>query len=299
MNTEGVAATHAQQDLSLPDRWIRSRLARMIGEVRDHIEHYRLDLAAKALYEFTWNEYCDWYLELTKPLLQDGETSAAVRTATQRTLIDVLETLLRCLHPIIPFITEEIWQRVAPVAGINGASIMLQPFPKATEYAIDTSAEEQLEWITGFILGIRQIRGEMDIPPGKPLKVLLQDPAATDRSKLEQHRLFVQKLSRLESVEILEPGTEPPTSATALLGSMKILVPMAGLIDVAAEQSRLQKQLERANSDLQKISAKLDNESFMARAPEAVVAKERARKNDLLQEIAQLEEQVAKLDSLG
>jgi valyl-tRNA synthetase len=298
MNTEGVAATHAPQDLSLPDRWIRSRLARMISEVRDHIEHYRLDLAAKALYEFTWNEYCDWYLELTKPLLQDAATPAAVRTATQRTLIDVLETLLRCLHPIIPFITEEIWQRVAPVAGISGASIMLQPFPKATEYAIDASAEEQLEWITGFILGIRQIRGEMDIPPGKPLKVLLQDPAATDRSKLEQHRLFVQKLSRLESVEILEPGIEPPTSATALLGSMKILVPMAGLIDVAAEQSRLQKQLERANSDLQKISAKLDNESFMARAPEAVVAKERARQTDLLQEIAQLEEQVAKLDSL-
>jgi len=299
MNTEGAATEHAVSELSLPDRWIRSRLSGLIGEVREHIEHYRLDLAAKALYEFTWNEYCDWYLELTKPLLQDPETSAAARTATQRTLIEVLEALLRCLHPIIPFITEEIWQRVAPIAGIRGNTIMLQAFPQVTDFAADPAAEAQLGWITGFILGIRQIRGEMDIPPGKPLRVLLQDPTEADRNLLAQHQLFVQKLARLQSIEMLESGTEPPTSAMALLGGMKILVPMAGLIDIAAERSRLQKQLDRATSDLEKISAKLGNESFVARAPAAVVEKERARQTELLQEIDQLDEQIAKLASLA
>jgi valyl-tRNA synthetase len=298
MNTEGVAAAHERANESLPDRWIRSRLGKTIAEVREHIEHYRLDLAAKALYEFTWNEYCDWYLELTKPLLQDTDTPAGTRIATQRTLIEVLETLLRALHPITPFITEEIWQRVAKVAGIEGDTIMLQPYPRESDFMADEAAEQQLEWITGFILGIRQIRGEMDISPGKPLTVLLQDLSADDAGKLELHRLFIKKLARLDDIQTLAADAEPPASATALLGSMKILVPMAGLIDVAAERGRLQKQLDRATGDLQKISAKLANENFVARAPEAVVAKERARQDEIQQEISQLGEQAAKLAEL-
>jgi len=298
MNTEGVAETHAREDESLPDRWIRSRLGKTIADVREHIEHYRLDLAAKALYEFTWNEYCDWYLELTKPLLQDADTPAGTRTATQRTLIEVLETLLRALHPITPFITEEIWQRVAKVAGIDGDTIMLQPYPAQADFVVDETAEQQLEWIMGFILGIRQIRGEMDISPGKPLTVLLQDLSAEDADQLQKHLLFIKKLARLEDIQTIAADDEPPASATALLGSMKILVPMAGLIDVAAERNRLQKQLDRATSDLQKINAKLANENFVARAPEAVVAKERGRLDDLEQEIGQLNEQAAKLAEL-
>jgi valyl-tRNA synthetase len=298
MNTEGVATTHVREDESLPDRWIRSRLGKTIAEVREHIEHYRLDLAAKALYEFTWNEYCDWYLELTKPLLQDENTPAETRIATQRTLIEVLETLLRALHPITPFITEEIWQRVAKVAGIEGDTIMLQPYPAETDCVADTAAEKQLEWIKGFILGIRQIRGEMNISPGKPLKVLLQDLSTSDADNLKQHLLYIKKLARLEDIQTLTGDDEPPASATALLGSMKILVPMAGLIDVAAERNRLQKQLDRAKGDLQKINAKLANEKFIARAPEAVVAKERAREEELQQEISQLNEQTEKLAEL-
>jgi len=298
MNTEGVAATHDRKDESLADRWIRSRLAHMISEVRTHIEDYRFDLAAKALYEFTWNEYCDWYLELTKPLLQDEDTSAGARAATQRTLIEVLETLLRALHPITPFITEEIWQRVAKVAGIDGDTIMLQPYPAESDFTVDATAEQELEWIMGFILGIRQIRGEMDISPGKPLTVLLQDLSSDDADKLQRHLLFIKKLARLEDIQTIAPAEEPPASATALLGSMKILVPMAGLIDVSAEQNRLQKQLDRATGDLQKISAQLANENFVARAKDAVVAKARARQDELQQEIGQLNEQVAKLAEL-
>jgi valyl-tRNA synthetase len=298
MNTEGVAATHDAAAESLPDRWIRSRLSKTITEARDHVEHYRLDLAAKSLYEFTWNEYCDWYLELTKPVLQDEAVSEASKTATRRTLIEVLEALLRCLHPMIPFVTEEIWQRAARVAGNTGSTIMLQPYPEPTDFTADGEAETQLEWIMGFVLGVRQIRGEMDISPGKPLNVLLQNVAADDRARLNEHGLYLRKLARLENISTLEDGDEPPTSATALLGGMKILVPMAGLIDVVAERDRLQKQLDRAAGDLHKIEAKLANENFVARAPEAVVTKERGRQSSLQQEIAQLEEQVAKLAEL-
>jgi len=299
MNTEGVAASHDPTCESLPDKWIRSRLAGTIADVSEHIEHYRLDLAAKALYEFTWNEYCDWYLELTKPLLLDDDTSEEARTATRRTLIEVLEALLRCLHPMIPFITEEIWQRVAKVASVDGDTIMLQSFPAADDFQIDEQAEDDLEWIKGFVLGIRQIRGEMDISPGKPLPVMLQDVNADDQEKLEQHGVFVRKLARLDDIQILDANDAAPMAATALLGNMKILVPMAGLIDVAAERTRLQKQVDKATVDLQKITGKLSNEKFVARAPEAVVAKERDRQQVLQQEIAQLEEQMAKLAELG
>jgi valyl-tRNA synthetase len=298
MNVDEQLAPADPQHYSLPDRWIRSRLGKTIAESRDHIEHYRLDLAAKSLYEFTWNEYCDWYLELTKPLLQSDDTPAEVKAATQRTLIEVLETLLRTLHPIIPFITEEVWQRVAPVAGIEGDTIMLQPFPEATDFASDDQAEQELDWIMGFVLGIRQIRGEMDISPGKPLTVLLQDVAPADHELFKQHQLYISKLARLENIRILDKAEEAPTSATALLGGMQILVPMAGLIDVAAERERLQKRRDKAAAELAKIEAKLSNASFVDRAPEAVVAKERDRQEGLQRDLTQFDAQITKLAEL-
>ena len=263
----------------------------------DHIDHYRLDLAAKALYEFTWNEYCDWYLELSKPVLQ-GDTDPTAQAATRHTLVHVLENLLRCLHPLIPFITEEIWQKVAPIANASGATIMLQPWPAAAEFALDDAAEQELEWIREFILGVRQIRGEMDIAPGKPLPVLLQDLAPTDRHLLDVHGRYLQTLARLESIDILEADADAPPSATALLGGMKILVPMAGLIDVAAERQRLAKNRERAHGDLRRCEGKLANDNFLANAPEAVIAKERARAEALQQALAQLDEQLARLGQL-
>jgi valyl-tRNA synthetase len=298
MNTGAVTEQAAYANYSLPDRWIRSRLGKTISEVADHINHYRLDLAARALYEFTWNEYCDWYLELTKPLLQDEDTPAAIRAATQRTLIDVLEALLRALHPMIPFITEEIWQRAAPVAGVTGATIMQQPYPTAAAFVPDDEAERELEWIMGFVLGIRQIRGEMDISPGKPLTVIIQDPSEADSALLDKHLLYIKQLARISDLQRAENGVEPPASATALLDGMKILVPMAGLIDVAAERDRLQKRRDKTVADEQKITAKLANEKFVTRAPEDVVAKERGRQEALLRDISQLDVQLAKLAEL-
>ena len=181
---------------NLSDRWIRSRFARTIADTRKHLESYRLDLAAKTLYEFTWNEYCDWYLELCKTVLQDSTASDASKAATRHTLVEVLEALLRCLHPLIPFITEEIWQKLGPR---EGATIMLQAYPGADEFDRDADAERQIEWIMGVIVGIRQIRGEMDISPGRRLAVLLQGASDTDKDLLASHLLYLKNLGRLET----------------------------------------------------------------------------------------------------
>jgi len=300
MNVEGQrSATDNPTELSLPDRWIRSRLGKTIEAFESHLNNYRLDLAAKALYEFTWNEYCDWYLELSKPVLQGG-VGAAEQAATRATLVRVLENLLRCLHPLIPFITEEIWQRVAPVAGIEAGktSIMVQPFPNAADFAADDAAERELLWIQKFILGIRQIRGEMDIAPNKHLPVQLQDPAADDLRLLKVHEHYLINLARLENITVIAAGTEPPPAATALLGAMKILVPMAGLIDVEAERKRLGKNRERVILALGKSRNKLANQNFRSKAPDDVIAKEQAKVAAMEQEIVQLDEQLARLAQL-
>jgi len=297
MNTEGnvdcaTGQTIDPAKLSLPDRWILSRLGKTVGEVQRHIEAYRLDLAAKDLYEFTWNEYCDWYLELSKPILQDDELSESEKALTRNTLITVLEALLRCLHPITPFITEEIWQKVAPLAGKSGPSIMLQPYPNSADFPRDEQSEEELLWIREFVLGLRQIRGEMDISPGKQLNVLMQDAAEKDRELFLRHEIYLSKLARLESSRFLETGETSPPSATALLGGMKILVPMAGLIDVEAERLRLSKAMEKVTGELKKLQGRLSNEAFVAKAPPAVVAKERQRQKELEREISQLNDQL-------
>ena len=299
LNIEAPPATPSAGDLSLPDRWIRSRLAKTLTSVDAHIGTYRLDLAAKALYEFTWNEYCDWYLELTKPILQNSATPTATQNAARHTLISVLEALLRTLHPIIPFITEEIWQRAAPLASKSGDSIMLQPLPGQGDFDIDETAETELEWIMGFILGLRQIRGEMDIAPAKPLQVLLQNPTTQDLKYLDQHRVYLQQIARIEDIKILDSGTTPPVSATALLGGMIILVPMAGLIDVRAEEQRLQKRRDNILADLDKINAKLSNQNFIDRAPEDVVKTQQQRQQSLTRDIEQLNTQLEKLAAIN
>jgi valyl-tRNA synthetase len=298
MNVEKLGASDEEMELSLPDRWIRSRLGRTISAIEENMAGYRMDLVAKAVYEFTWNEFCDWYLELSKPVLTD-HANIDNQAATRQTLVTVLETLLRCLHPLVPFITEEIWQKTAPLAGIEGPTVMLQPFPDATSFPEDLAAEEELAWIQGFVLGIRQIRGEMDISPGKSLQVLLQDVGDGDRRLLDLHATLLQTLARVEEIGLLPAGAEPPPAATALLGSMKILVPMAGLIDVAAERQRLEKNRAKAKADLQRCEGKLGNQHFLARAPDHVVDKERARFETLQREIQQFSEQLEKLERFG
>ncbi len=284
--------------LSLPDRWILSRFSRTVEAVAAHFADYRFDLAARALYEFIWNEYCDWYLELVKPLLMEGGAPAAEQAQTRRTLITVLESMLRAIHPLMPFISEEIWQRVAPLAGACGDTIMLQIWPDPSLFPVDEAAETELQWIQGFVLGVRQIRGEMDIPPGKRLTVLLQDATTADRHLLDVHARYLRDLARLTEIRLLPTGETPPACATALLGNLKILVPMAGLIDVAAERSRLEKNRQKLSADLARIDSKLATESFVNNAPAAVVGKERERQAALHRDLAKLDEQLTQLAAL-
>jgi valyl-tRNA synthetase len=297
MNTEGYRAGPA--DYSPADRWIRSRLNRVVQAIHGHFAAYRLDLAAQTLYDFTWREFCDWYLELSKPVLQSGTSSAAQKQAARETLIETLEALLRLLHPLIPFVTEEIWTSVAPRAGIDGDTIMLQPFPAARPDRDDSSAEEELDWVMRFILGIRQIRGEMDISPGKPLPILLQQAGKTDRERVKTHTPLLERLGRIQSIAFLEDQAKAPAAATALLGDMKLLVPMEGTIDIDAERERLGRQRQKIAADLNRSRTRLQNDNFVNNAPGDVVRMETERVAAFERQMAQLDEQLARLQRLG
>ncbi|HET9679617.1 MAG TPA: valine--tRNA ligase, partial [Gammaproteobacteria bacterium] len=302
MNTEGQDnGLSGELEFSLADRWIRSRLAHTIDEAHRHLRSYRFDLAARALYEFTWNDYCDWYLELAKATLHDDAASPAQLRGTRHTLCAALETLLRLLHPIMPFITEEVWQRIAPLAGRNNdekQTIMRQPYPSADSFRLDNEAEQQMQWVMDFIAGIRRIRGEMDIAPGKPLPVLIENATPADRDRLQHHDSFLYTLARLESIQILNNTESAPESAVALQGDMRILVPMAGLIDKDAELARLTKLIGKAEKNLAQVQGKLSNKKFVANAPEEIVNKERERVTSLQAEISQLNEQQKKIATL-
>jgi valyl-tRNA synthetase len=298
MNTEDqdngidcAECTYSQADL-----WILSRLHRTIATTTDAINSYRFDLAAQAIYEFTWNEYCDWYLELAKISLQsDDET---LQRGIRQTLLRVLETVLRLAHPIMPFITEEIWQRVGPLAGVTAATIMLQPYPESDSAAINTDAETQVQWAMDFILGIRRIRGEMNIAPGKPLNVLVQNGSAADQAYLKEGESYLLKLGRLESITWLAADDNTPESAIALVGNMKILIPMAGLIDKDAELARLEKEIQRIEKELPRIEGKLGNAAFVDKAPPEVIEKEREKLAGLQSSLKNLNEQFAKIKAL-
>ena len=297
MNTELL--DDGEVEFSSADRWIKAQLNQATADMHQHLTAYRLDLALHSVYEFTWHEFCDWYLELSKAVLQSDESSEAEKRGTRRTLIEVLEATLRLLHPLMPFVTEEIWQTVAPRAGIAGDTIMLRPYPEVSPNAKDEAAVADIEWVQQFILGIRQIRGEMDISPGKALPVILQGASESDQDRANAEALLLQRVGRVESVRLLEDGEEPPAAATALLGDMRLLVPMKGLIDIDAERTRLKKQQEKVNVDLQRSSGKLSNEKFVNNAPPEVVTQERERIAEFERTIAQLAEQLEKLDELA
>jgi valyl-tRNA synthetase len=297
MNTE--ALDDGKLEYSASDRWIRARMDETTRQMHKHFASYRLDLAVQAVYDFTWHEFCDWYLELSKPVLQSDESSPEMQRGTRRTLIDTLEAILRLLHPLMPFITEEVWEQVAPRAGIDGETIMLRPYPEPDDSATDDAAVADIEWVKQFILGIRQIRGEMDISPGKALPVLLQHASDEDQQRADKHALLLQRVGRVESIGVIADGVEPPAAATALLGDMRLLVPMKGLIDVAAEKARLDKQMDKVRAELAKATGKLSNEKFVNNAPPAVVTQERERVAEFEKTITQLTEQLQKLDELA
>ncbi len=311
----GDQGGEADIEYSAADRWIRSRLQQTIAEVTEAIEGYRFDHAANALYDFAWNQYCDWYLELSKPVLNDPDASEAQQRGTRQTLVQVLETLLRLIHPIMPFITEEIWQRVKPLAGAEddaqrGASvsgggtpratgtIMLAPWPAVEAEYRDIDAEAEMEWVMEFILGVRRIKGEMNIAPGKPVPILLANASTEDRERLACHRLYLDFLARPESIEVLPEGEEGPESAIALVGGMKLLIPLAGLIDKEAEVTRLEKEIGKLEKDIERVAKKLENPNFVDKAPAAVVQKERDRLEKNQGALEQLRRQLEKIRNL-
>ncbi len=285
-------------ELSLADRWIISRLQITEQAVAQAIGNYRFDLASQSIYDFIWNEYCDWYLELSKPVLWNENSSAEQLRGTRQTLVRVLETILRIAHPLMPYITEEIWQRIAPIAGVTGKTIMLQPYPEADESLIDTAAEADIEWLKGVILGIRNIRGEMNIPPSRGLNVLLNNCSADDQRRLEENSVFLCKLAKLDELSLVQPGTELPMSATQLVGQMEVLVPMADLIDKDAELARLAKEIDKLGKEIQRLAGKLSNANFVDKAPADVVAKEREKLADQQSSLEKLEQQAEKIKSL-
>ena len=285
-------------ELSVADRWIRSRFGRMLATVETTLAEYRFDFAATALYEFTWYEFCDWYLELTKPVLQSDTASEAAKRGTRRTLLEILEALQRALHPLMPFITEEIWQRAAPLVGRSGPTVMLQPYPRPAEFTPDETAEREVTWLKAFILAVRQIRGEMNIPPSRRIPVLLKGASEHDKAYTERHQAYLERLAGIETLTVLEAGAPAPESATALIGELTLLVPMAGLIDATAEIERLTKLRAKAEQELAKTRVKLSNENFVRNAPPDVVATERERQADFERQVNSIKAQIDRLGGL-
>ena len=291
MNTEDqdTGIDNTDIELSLADRWILSQLQTTEQTVTAAIDNYRLDLAAQSIYEFIWNNYCDWYLELSKPVLTSDQASHAAKRGTRLTLVRVLEAVLRLAHPIMPFITEEIWQTISPLAGKTGDSIMSQPYPVSDDSKVDDAAVAEMEWLMAFIAGVRSIRSQMNIPPKKQLPVLLKDTVELDQQRLTANQDFLSRLANLESITLLEG--EAPAAATALVGKMEILIPLEGLIYKDAEIQRLDKEIAKLEKVIKQSSGKLSNDNYVAKAPAAVVQKEREKLAKMAQTVSQLQQQ--------
>ncbi|EGR0626218.1 valine--tRNA ligase [Vibrio cholerae] len=300
MNTEeqdcGFAAG-AELEYSLADKWIESQFELAAKVFNGHIDNFRLDMAANTLYEFIWNQFCDWYLELTKPVLWKG--TEAQQRATRRTLITVLEKTLRLAHPVIPYITETIWQSVKPlVDGVEGDTIMLQALPQYDAANFNQEALDDIEWVKAFITSIRNLRAEYDINPGKPLEVMLKAANEQDAARIEANKPVLVSLAKLESIRVLADGEATPACATALVGKSELMIPMAGLIDKDAELDRLAKEIAKTQGEIARIEGKLGNEGFVAKAPEAVITKEREKLAGYQEALVKLEQQKATIAAL-
>ena len=298
MNTDAFQVDSETPTFSLADRWIRSQLQVVIAETSRSIEQYRFDHAAQTLYDFVWNEYCDWYLELSKPVLWSDEASASEKQGTLLTLLDVLETVLRLLHPLMPFITEEIWQNVAPRLHRQGDTLMLASWPSSNAEFIDASAEDDIEWLKTVISAVRAIRSEANIAPGETLEVVLGNATASDEANLAKHSQSLEKLAKVKSTRVLLASEERPPALSALAGTLEVMVPMAGVIDLEKELSRLDKELERMMADQARTAAKLANKNFVDRAPEVVVEKEKQKLDELKAGISSISSQKSKIEEL-
>jgi valyl-tRNA synthetase len=293
MNCEGHdcgIADGADLEPSLADRWIASLLQTVEQQVAQGFADYRLDVVANAIYDFVWNEYCDWYLEIAKIQIQHG--SAAEQRATRRTLVRVLESVLRLAHPVIPFVTEALWQAIAPLAGKTGDSIMLQPYPIANEALIDEGAESWMAQLKDLTNATRNLRGEMKLSPSVRVPLIVEPGTEQDRANMAGFAPFIQSLGTLAEVQIVDALPESP-AAVSIVGTTKLMLKVE--IDVGAERERLKKELARIEGEIGKANGKLSSESFVARAPAAVVAQEKERLANFSATLAKMQEQLGKL----
>jgi valyl-tRNA synthetase len=297
MNTEGFDHT-CEYRYSLADQWIRSKLQTAVVDTTKNLEQYRFDHAAQTLYDFVWNEYCDWYLELSKPVLWDDSAPSELRQGTLKTLLEVLETILRLMHPLTPFITEEIWQNVTPRLGLQGDTIMLAQWPAPDSDAVNIDAEAEMEWLKTIIVAIRTIRNEANIPPGDSLDIVLGNTVDTDLERIQRHKPSLEKLAKVSSIRAVQSDEDQMPVLSALAGTIEVMVPMAGVVDFAKELERLEKELTRLGGEQTRLTGKLSNEKFTARAPEHVVEAERAKLAEVTTAISSVQAQKTNLELL-
>jgi valyl-tRNA synthetase len=286
-------------DKSLPDRWIESRLRQTIRDVVAGLDEYRFNDATGSIYQFIWHEFCDWYLELVKPVLY-GKDASAARQAAQHTLFSTLKTTMKLLHPTMPFVTEDIWQTIVN----DGTSIMVSAFPREDEYDDDPRAEEEMGLIMEVITKIRAIRGEMGIAPSKKLRAVLSAPAGakdvkTAVASLEAGAGYIVNLANLEELKIGVAMEEPKGAATGVVGNLQVFVLLEGAIDVAAEQTRLEKELAKLEKELAIVARKLANRDFLAKAAAAVVQNEEDKHKEIREKHLLIEKALKKVRELA
>jgi len=292
MNTDGAHFTGTPQPSTDAERWILAQLERTSAAAAEHFASYRFDLLAQALYEFAWNQFCDWFVELAKPALNGDDAAAA--NSTRHTLLFVLERLLSLLHPLIPFVTEELWLSVAPKLGIEESTIMRRPYPQPGDVAdAASSAEADIEWLKAMVTALRRVRSELNVPPARLVTLLLADGDAADRARVERFASQLRFLNKLERIEFLDDAGRAPAAATAVVGELTLLVPLQGLVDLDAERARLDKEIARVAGERDKSEAKLAK--FTDKVPAAVIEQERQRLAEWSAQHAALVAQRAKL----
>jgi len=300
MNTEShdTGLDGSEVELTAADRWIVSRLQETERAVNEHITEYRFDLMSQAIYEFTWDEYCDWYVELAKTVLTDDTAPEARQRGTRRTLVRVLEALLRLLHPLMPYITEELWQKIAPLAGKSGDSIMLAPYPQPKDELLDPAAVADIDWLQRVVLEVRRIRSDMNLKPGQRVPLALTGGGKDERRRSRELERALTTLARLDSIDWVADESEAPQAAASMVSDLKLLVPLAGLIDKDTELARLDKQTSKLEQEIERVDKKLGNESFVAKAPQDVVDKERSKRDEMAHNLTELKAQRDRIAAL-
>ena len=297
MNTEGVILPRNEpnpEDMSLADIWIQGKLHLLIKSVEKNIIIYRIDLIANSLYDFVWNDYCNWYLELSKSILKDDDQSKLEqKQATQLNLLYTLDALLKCLHPIIPFITEELWQTIN--TDPTKSSIMVEDYPNSKDFMIDQPVLDQMDWLIAFVVSVRQIRSEMNISPKIKIPVLLQDASNEDLDLIKRSKIYITNLAGISEIKTIDE--KPPTAAIALLKGMKILIPLEGIINIESERERCEQKLNRIKKELHSMKNRLKNKEFISKAPKDVVENLRSQSENMTQDKIKMEEQIKMLSS--